>query len=116
MVGIFYAKMMCDMVFECEKCEYFNEDYIFDDETGDEFPLFSCDKCHDDELNSDCECHYFKKYKPIKYVERDTKCDKCQKLNDCISNGNVLRATIGEDTRDHYIVGIGARCEHGLSE
>lgn len=30
------------MAFECEKCRYFNEDYIFDNETGDEFPLFSC--------------------------------------------------------------------------
>lgn len=56
------------MAFECEKCEYFNEDYIFDDETGDEFPLLSCDKGHDDELFSDCKCLYFEKYKPIKYI------------------------------------------------
>ena len=115
MVGIFYAKMEVGVAYNCEQCEYFNEDYIFDEEIGDEFPLFSCDKGHD-ELFYDCKCPYFEEYKPINYIERDTNCDKCPKLKDCISNGNVLRTTISVDTREHYITGIGARCEYGLSE
>lgn len=28
------------MAINCEKCKYFDEDYIFDEETGDEFPFF----------------------------------------------------------------------------
>lgn len=98
------------MAFECEKCEYFNEDYIFDNETGDEFPFFSCDKGHDDELNSDCKCPYFEEYKPIKYVERDTKCDNCELLNDCISNGSVIDSTQSYDCKRHYMVGLGSAC------
>lgn len=28
------------MAINCEKCEYFDEDYLFDEETCDEFPFF----------------------------------------------------------------------------
>lgn len=28
------------MAINCEKCEYFDEDYLFDEETGDESPFF----------------------------------------------------------------------------
>ena len=103
------------MAYNCKQCEYFNEDYIFDEEIGDEFPLFSCDKGHDDELFSDCKCPYFEEYRPINYIERDTNCDKCPKLKDCISSGNVLRTTIGVDTREHYIMGIGSHCKQDFS-
>ena len=27
------------MAINCEKCEYFDEDYLFDEETCDEFPF-----------------------------------------------------------------------------
>ena len=58
------------MAFECRKCEYFNENYIFNKETGDKIPLFFCEKSHNNELDSDCKCQYFKKYHDRKYVEK----------------------------------------------
>lgn len=50
------------MAFNCEKCEHFIEDCIFDEETGDEFPLFSCDKGRG-EVDSDCNCEYFEEWR-----------------------------------------------------
>lgn len=91
------------MAINCEKCKYFDEDYIFDEETGDEFPFFSCDKNHNDELNDDCICPYFKKFKLARHVEQDTKCDKCEYLQECIYNGRVIDCKNLEDMRGHYI-------------
>lgn len=50
------------MAINCEKCEYFDEDYLFDEETGDEFPLLSCDKGRG-EVDSDCNCEYFEEWR-----------------------------------------------------
>lgn len=100
------------MAINCEKCQYFDEDYLFDEETGDQSPFFSCDKNHNDELYDDlCTCPYFKKYKIVRHVEKDTKCDNCHRLPKCIQNGNVVLATDAFDTREHYFKGLecGAR-------
>ena len=97
------------MAINCEKCEYFDEDYLFDEETCDEFPFFSCDKNHNDELYDDlCTCPYFKKYKIVRHVEKDTKCDKCEYLQECIDEGKVIDCKNIEDTRSHYIKGLGS--------
>ncbi len=48
------------MVKNCEKCKFFDEDYIFDDEIGEEYPIYDCKKNHNDFLNDDKkECPYF---------------------------------------------------------
>lgn len=47
------------------------------------------------------------------YIEIDTKCDKCQYLQECIDKGNVICCSMSYDEREHYIRGIGAfgRCD-----
>lgn len=87
----------------CGKCKFSNLDYIFDDETGEEYLLCTCKKGNDTEL--DFDCNDFKEYKPKSYKEEDTECDKCDKLSICKKYDLVLRCTTSYDTREHYIVG-----------
>ena len=44
-------------------------------------------------------------------IEKDTKCDRCEYLQACISNGNVVNCRLLDDTRDHYIKGRMVSCE-----
>lgn len=47
-------------------------------------------------------------YIPI--TERDTECDRCQHLQKCIDNGNVLESTWDFRKMQHYIKGRGCQC------
>lgn len=49
------------------------------------------------------------------YVEKDTKCDKCEYLQECIDKGNVVYCSMSCDYREHYIAGIGAHCKQDFS-
>ena len=42
------------------------------------------------------------------YVEKDTKCDKCEYLQERIAEGKVIDCRNFEDTRSHYIKGLGS--------
>lgn len=88
---------------DCSKCKFSEEDYIFDKEIGDEYPIYTCTKGNDTSL--DYECKDFKEYKPRKTKEKDTKCDKCEYLEVCISKGNVIDCTTCDNQREHYIGG-----------
>lgn len=88
---------------DCSKCKFSEEDYIFDKEIGDEYPFYICSKGNDTDL--DYECKDFKEYKPRKPKEKDTECDKCEYLETCIDNGDVIDCKIISDTRSHYICG-----------
>ena len=58
-----------------------------------------------------------RKINPIEhYTEKDTECDKCYKLNECIKNGYVVNCTYSLDTREHYIKGRGCLCVKGCEE
>lgn len=92
----------------CEKCKYSDLDYIFDDEIGEEYPLYTCQKGND--VSLDFECEDFEEYKPKPYKEEDTKCDKCKHLDDCKNKGMVLRSTTSYDTREHYLASRQAYC------
>ena len=92
----------------CENCKYSDLDYIFDDEIGEEYPLYTCQKGND--VSLDFECKDFKEYKPKSYKEEDTKCDMCKHLNDCKNKGMVLRSTTSYDTREHYVASRQAYC------
>ena len=41
-------------------------------------------------------------------IEKDTKCDKCEYLQECIDEGEVIDCRTFEDTRSHYIKGLGS--------
>lgn len=47
-------------------------------------------------------------YKP--YIEHDTECDKCEFLYKCKDDGYVINCTSFEDSREHYIRGLGSNC------
>lgn len=50
------------------------------------------------------------------YVEEDTECDKCYKKNECIKKGYLVNGTFSQDTREHYIKGLGCVCVKGCEE
>lgn len=49
------------------------------------------------------------------YVEKDTKCDKCQYLQECIDNGYVVNCGRTLDERNHYIVGLESHCKQDFN-
>lgn len=85
---------------DCSVCKYCSVDYFFDEETGDEYPIYECTKGNETDL--DFECKDFKKYKPRKYVEKDTECDFCENAHFCsvLSGGRLDCATM-LDTKQH---------------
>lgn len=56
---------------------------------------------------------FLKKKEEIEYkprIEKDTICDKCEFLERCKSNNNVMDCTSLYDTRQHYTRNIGGFC------
>lgn len=87
----------------CEDCKYFDIDYEWDDLTEDEIEIEVCRKGH---IFSDDEkiCEDFNKYKPRKYKETFSECDRCKYLSSC---GNVIESTARQDTYRHFVKGRG---------
>lgn len=52
----------------------------------------------------------------VQYEEKFTTCDKCERLHECIKNGNVLERTTLEDSYTHYIVGRGCSCPYHVGK
>ena len=40
---------------DCSKCKYCIEDYVFDEDTGDEYPFYICQKGNDTSLDYECK-------------------------------------------------------------
>lgn len=47
---------------DCSICKYCDEDFIFDEETGEEYPFYGCQKGNNTSL--DYKCKDFEQYKP----------------------------------------------------
>lgn len=45
------------------------------------------------------------------YVEHDTRCDKCCRLQECLKDDVLLDVTKMNDSRKHYICAMGAECK-----
>ena len=45
---------------DCSICKYCDEDLIFDEETGEEYPFYKCQKGNDTSL--DYECNDFERF------------------------------------------------------
>lgn len=88
----------------CYSCKFYDTDYEFDGE--DEYEIGICEAGHDEYLESEDECPYFKKYRQRKYVEKDTECDKCEYLSECMENGGCIDCTNIRDTRTHVMCGM----------
>lgn len=85
----------------CSICKYCDEDFIFDEETGEEYPFYECQKGND--ISLDFECKDFKKYKPRKYKEKDTECDICGFREKCAKYSSGIDCTSYGDTKTHII-------------
>ena len=44
------------------------------------------------------------------HIEKDTECDKCNRLHECIASGILLEFQSLEDTKMHYIRGWNESC------
>ena len=99
------------MTVNCENCIYYDVDYEYDDDCDEEIEICICRKGHEIDFGLKNICPDFKEYKPIQYIEQDTKCDKCEYLSECEENGYVLNCTIEMDNRQHFIPGRGANCK-----
>lgn len=96
----------------CSECKFHDWDVEWNDEIEDEAVISICRIGHEQYLESEEKCPFFKKFKSKPYVEQDTDCDKCEFLHKCIAEGNVLESTTTEDMRQHYIGGI--RCKRTM--
>lgn len=67
--------------------------------------FFTCEKGMDEYIDSDEDCPSFREINWWKHVEKDTECDKCELLYECIKEGNVMDVTEITDVRQHYIGG-----------
>lgn len=54
-------------------------------------------------------------YEYVPYVEKDTECDKCEYLHECLNKGFLINVTIIEDVRSHYIGALKAPCKKTVS-
>lgn len=86
---------------DCSICKYRDEDFVFDEEIGEEYPVYSCQKGNDTLF--DCECKDFKKYKPRKYKERDTECDICEYREKCAKYSSGIDCTTYGDVKKHIV-------------
>lgn len=85
----------------CYSCKFYDTDYEYDGE--DEYEIGICEARYDEYLESNEECPYYKKRRQRKYVEKDTKCDKCEYLLECMKNGEYIDCTTTIDTRTHVM-------------
>ncbi len=96
------------MAHNCENCKYSDIDYVFCEESGEEHPIYNCEKGSD--ISLDFECEDFEEYKPEPYVEQFTECDKCGYLPKCKSEGGVINFTGTMDDFEHFTRGIRTYC------
>ena len=88
---------------KCYDCKFYDVDYEYDDEDENEYEVGSCEAGHNEYIDSGEDCPYFKKYRKRKYVEKDTKCDICEYLSECMTKGEYVNCTEIRDTRNHVL-------------
>ena len=86
---------------DCSICKYCDEDFAFDEEIGEEYPVYECQKGNDTSL--DYECKDFEKYKPQKYKEKNTECDICEYREECAKYSSGIDCTTYRDAKTHII-------------
>ena len=50
----FFFFFCCNMK-DCSICNYCDEDFVFDEETGEEYPFYGCQKGNDTSLDYECK-------------------------------------------------------------
>lgn len=77
---------------------------------GCKYNIFKkCRKKHILSLLLPFKCKHFEKLEP--YVERFTKCDKCEYLKECQESRRVIDVSTCEDSYSHYVCGRGSICK-----
>lgn len=96
---------------KCKDCEFHDWDYEWDEVDEEEYPVRICKEGHNEYVDSRRECPFFQEFVKEPYVEKYTKCDKCELLQECISTGNVVETTMDIDGRRHFVIGLGVMCK-----
>lgn len=86
---------------DCSKCRFCEEEYEYDDEIQEEYLVRICTMGYGTDI--DFDCRYFEKYEPTKQKEEYTKCDKCEYLEECMKQSEVIDCTTIGDAQQHYI-------------
>ena len=97
---------------DCSRCKFCEKDYYYNDELEDEFPLYTCEKGNDTDL--DFECKDFEEYKPKPYVEKYTECDMCEHLSNCKERGLFIETTTTHDITRHFLCNKSKCLKKGL--
>lgn len=87
---------------KCYDCKFCDIDYEFDEEEGEEYEIWTCDKGND--TDSEEECVDYKKYIARKPKETSSECDWCKYLREC---DNTIECTTKYDYRRHFVKGRG---------
>lgn len=93
----------------CVNCKFYDSDWEWDGE--DECRIDICLERHNEYLESSEDCPFFQRFRRKPYVEKNTKCDECKLLQECISTGNVVETTLDIDERRHFVIGLGVMCK-----
>lgn len=96
-------------MFDCEKCKFYDVDFVWDDECDDEEEIEICEKGH--ELPCENECKDFKRYRQRKQKEKFFECDICGNLSKCITTGNLIETTTIDDTIRHFMKSSSCKCK-----
>lgn len=97
------------MLNRCVDCKFYDSDWEWDGE--DECRIDICLERHNEYLESSEDCPFFQRFRRKPYVEKYTKCDKCELLQECEAEGRLMEITTEQDTSQHYTIGFGYPCK-----
>ena len=95
-------------MFDCEKCKFYDIDYVWDDEC-DEEEIEICKKVTSSlaKMNVKISRDIGIENKKEEFFE----CDTCGNLSKCITVGNLIEITTINDTIRHFVKSSSCKCK-----
>ena len=98
----------------CVDCKFHDFDCEWDEVDEEDCLIDMCEAGHTEYIESSEECPFFQEYERVPYVEKYTKCDKCELFHECKEEGRLIEVTARLDNHKHYIMGCGYPCKERL--
>ena len=98
----------------CVDCKFHYSGYEWDEVDEENYLIDICVEGHTEYIESSEECQFFQEYERVPYVEKYTKCDKCELLHESKEEGRLIETTALLDNHKHYIMGCGYPCKERL--
>ena len=67
----------------CVDCKFHDFDCEWDEVDEEDCLIDICEAGHTEYIESSEECPFFQEYERVPYVEKYTKCDKCELFHEC---------------------------------